>query len=90
MLGIEASLILREFDKERGFCPSGELLQHLVSCAPQENGLELLADFLQVSIAEDAARLVDNSMFMKELEGGAKPAIVHELDDAIQFLQAVL
>ena len=90
LLLIGAALRLGHLDEDGVVGTRRQLRQHLGPRAPQQDGFQFFADFVEVAVADEVALVVEDAMVVQELEGGAEPAVVHELHDAVQFLQLVL
>ena len=45
---------------------------------------------VEVAVAEQLALVVEDAVVVQELEGGAEPAVIDELHDAVQLLELVL
>ena len=87
--GVQRRLLVggRDADDFRG--ARRQLQLDAVARAAEQDRRQGLAQLAQVLVAEHLALLVHDAVLVEEAEAGAQPAIVDELHDGIQLVQAV-
>ena len=90
LLGVGAALGVGHLDVDGRVGAGRQLRQHLRPRPPQQDRRQLLADLVEIAIAQQFAVLVEHAMIVQELEGGAEPAVIDELHDAVQLFELVL
>ena len=70
--------------------PRRKLLEHRLAGAAEEDRPQVLAQLIEVLVAQHLALLVDHAMAVEEAEGRRQAAVVDELHHRIQLVEPVL
>ena len=87
---VDIELLLRRLNANNLGRALRQLLHDPVSRPTQQHRLQSLAQLLEILETEHATVLVDDAMRMKEPERGSQPAVIDELDNRVELVEAVL
>lgn len=90
LLVVGLSLVRRERHRVEVVDPLGEVGEHLLLPAPQHDGRGARAELVEVLPAGDLAVPVEAEVALVELIERPEEALVHELDDRVEVVEAVL
>ncbi len=84
------TLLRRQGHEEAAVHTLGQLRQHLGLAPAQHHRRQGLLDLIQRAVADDAAGVVAQLVFIQHPPGGAQPVLVDELHDGDQLFETVL